>query len=171
MKPAGDTGPNFSQNAAALLAGNFVQALALRNATKCDTPQTGAGIASKAGVRKQICLMPTGQESSGDGDPSTLTTTASNEPATPPPEPTTKPPPPPAATTVATGEVTEETLRLREEKAALETKLKEREIEVATVKDTHERYRQAVEAVPVKKGPVVTKPNKVIAFGCMRRRA
>lgn len=92
-------------------------------------------------------------------------------PAAPAAPPAPTPPTPPAATTVATGEVTEETLRLREEKAALETKLKEREIEVATVKDTHERYRQAVEAVPVKKGPVVTKPNKVIAFGCMRRRA
>lgn len=67
---------------------------------------------------------------------------------------------PPAARTVIEGEVTEETLRLREEKAALETKLKQREIEVATEKDKHERYRQAVEAgtpVPVKPGSTEAK--------------
>jgi hypothetical protein len=55
--------------------------------------------------------------------------------------------------------VTEETLRLRQEKAELESKLKDREIEVATVKDTHERYRQTVEAgtpIPVKPGPTKT---------------
>lgn len=61
---------------------------------------------------------------------------------------------PPAAATVINGDVTEETIRLKEQLTEKERLLKQRETEIAAAKDEHERYRLSVETpqnVPIKK--------------------
>ena len=80
------------------------------------------------------------------------------------------PPTPPAAAVVATAEVTEESLLLRQQLAARDKALKDRETEIAAVKDEHERYRLAVETpkpVPVRRAPA----ERTGGFGFLRRRA
>jgi len=74
-------------------------------------------------------------------------------------------PPPPAATTVAEGAITEETLRLRREKAELADELKAREIEIAEARDAHERYRKSVEEpAPVKVKQKPDEPSRRFGF-------
>lgn len=82
-------------------------------------------------------------------------------PAAPAPAPEPAPAAPPAAaTTVINAEITEDTIRLKEKLQDTEKKLKQREIEHASLSDEHQRYKDATEArnrpqpVPVKTGAV-----------------
>lgn len=81
---------------------------------------------------------------------------ASSDPLT---ESTPKPTPgaAPAADAVINAEITEDTIKLREELETTKTKLKQREIEHASLTDEHQRFKDATEArqqptpVPVRK--------------------
>lgn len=75
---------------------------------------------------------------------------------TPPPTDPRPPAPPPAAQTVVTGDVTEETLKLRQERDELAGKLKDRETQYSELERTHQEYRKTVESgtpIPVKQKP------------------
>lgn len=75
-------------------------------------------------------------------------------PVAPTPAAPAAPAAPPAAAAVINGEVTEETLRLREENEALRRTVKDRELTICENQDKHEAYRKTVEAgqpIPVKK--------------------
>lgn len=98
-------------------------------------------------------------ESSGDAGgtpsgPSTEPTTAT--PSSAPAAPAVAP----AAATVAAAAVTEETELLRAELEKEKALRKQREQEVASITDEHQRYKDATEAraVPVKPGKVKTDP-------------
>lgn len=94
-----------------------------------------------------IRLSPDPEDAPASGNP------PSPEPAPPPPPPE---PAPRAAAVVANAEVTEESLRLRQELSAREAELKDRERTICEMQDSHEAYRRAVETpkpVPVRRSP------------------
>ena len=75
---------------------------------------------------------------------------------------------PPAATTVLTGEVTEETIRLRQELEGERANRKRVEQDHASVTDEFHRYKDATEAratpVPVRKRAPEEKPFRLGRF-------
>lgn len=114
-------------------------------------------------------------DSDGGGGPGSQ---GADSPSDPPPPPVTPPSSSPApasssgtapgapaaATVIATGPVTEDTAALRAALDETNKKLKDRETEVATVKDEYHRYRESVE----NPRPVVVKQKKVVAFPWLR---
>jgi hypothetical protein len=67
--------------------------------------------------------------------------------------PVTPPAAPPAATIVANAEITEETLRLRQENESLRKRVKDREAELAGTIDEFHRYREVVEKPTTEPAP------------------
>lgn len=148
-QPAGDTGPSCRQNAEALLAGTFSQVREHHHAHLCSSvPGAGCRVSSVRTNRAMRKIL-FNQDSSGGGggtvsgqitEPTTpvatspavvIGHTAMTPAATPP-----------AARTVIEGDVTEETLRLREtvgakdvEIEALKKQLKLHEITVCEYQD------------------------------------
>lgn len=120
--------------------------------SSAQSPRAGKEAANKAGVRVKLLLSPNpGEESSGGAGE--VPSGPSTEPTA---VPTVTPPAGPAAIIIATGEVTEESLKL---KAELETERQARkkvEQDHASVTDEFARYKDATEAraVPVKPGKV-----------------
>lgn len=136
----------------------------------------GVRPASSSRVRENILLCPDGADSSG-----VVASNPSGADSASPPNGVTlsgaspvsvaaSPPSPPAAKTVIEGEITEETLRLRQELDAERAARKQVETEHASVTDEFKRYKTAVEAatpVPVNPGTVEKSAN----YRFLRRRA
>lgn len=72
---------------------------------------------------------------------------------------------PPAAAAVIAGEVTEETIRLRQENEQLKQTVKDRELTICQEQDKHAAYRKQIEegqTVPVNQGDVPTKGRRFL---------
>lgn len=141
----------------------------------------GLNTANSARVRDKILLCPEETVSAGDvasnpisgadASPPKAVTLSSASPAVGVVA-ATPPSPPPAAATVANGEVTEETLLLRQKLETAEAARRKIEMDHASVSDEFQRYKDATEAratpvaVPVNKGKVAPSPS----YRFLRRR-